>query len=113
MKHIYKFIFLCFFVLSQSIFSQSKEDLEIKKQVLKTEIQNIETLIKKSTNKKRDLLTNVENLKFKINLQKDLISNINTQLNIIVDEKAYLKNKKKPKKNMQKWFLNHISISLA
>ena len=86
MKHIYKFIFLCFFMLSQSIFSQSKEDLEIKKQALKTEIQNIETLIQKSTNKKRNLLTSVENLKFKINLQKDLISNINNQLNIIVDQ---------------------------
>ena len=86
MKHIFKFIFLFFFLFSQSILSQSKEDLEIKKQVLKSEIQNIETLIKKSTNKKRDLLTNVENLKFKINLQKDLISNINTQLNIIVDQ---------------------------
>ena len=86
MKRIYKFIFLCFFMLSQSIFSQSKEDLEIKKQALKTEIQNIETLIQKSTNKKRNLLTSVENLKFKINLQKDLISNINNQLNIIVDQ---------------------------
>ena len=86
MKHIFKFIFLFFFLFSQSILSQSKEDLETKKQVLKTEIQNIETLIKKSTNKKRDLLTNVENLKFKINLQKDLISNINSQLNIIVDQ---------------------------
>jgi len=73
-------------MLSQSIFSQSKEDLEIKKQALKTEIQNIETLIQKSTNKKRNLLTSVENLKFKINLQKDLISNINNQLNIIVDQ---------------------------
>ena len=59
MKHIFKFIFLFFFLFSQSILSQSKEDLETKKQVLKTEIQNIETLIKKSTNKKRDLLTNV------------------------------------------------------
>ncbi len=86
MKHTFKFIFLFFFLFSQSILSQSKEDLETKKQVLKTEIQNIETLIKKSTNKKRDLLTNVENLKFKINLQKDLISNINSQLNIIVDQ---------------------------
>ena len=48
MKHTFKFIFLFFFLFSQSILSQSKEDLEIKKQVLKSEIQNIETLIKRS-----------------------------------------------------------------
>ncbi len=37
-------------------------------------------------NKKRTLLTNLENLKFKIDLQKKLIININTQLNLIVND---------------------------
>ena len=86
MKDIYKILFLCFFLFTQAFFSQSQEDLEIKKQELKTQIKNIEILISKSINKKKDLLINVENLKFKINLQKDLINNINTQLNIIVNE---------------------------
>lgn len=86
MKDIYKILFLCFFLFTQAFFSQSQEDLEIKKQELKTQIKNIEILISKSINKKKDLLINAENLKFKINLQKDLINNINTQLNIIVNE---------------------------
>ena len=86
MKDIYKILFLCFFLFTQAFFSQSQEDLEIKKQELKTQIKNIEILISKSINKKKDLLINAENLKFKINLQKDLISNINSQLNIIVDQ---------------------------
>ncbi len=86
MKYIYKFLFFCVFLFSQSLFPQSKQDLEMQKQELTTEIKKIEKLINQSKNRKRDLLINAENLKFKINLQNDLISNINSQLNIIVNE---------------------------
>jgi len=86
MKYIYKFLFFCVFLFSQSLFPQSKQDLEMQKQELTTEIKKIEELINQSKNRKKDLLINAENLKFKINLQNDLISNINSQLNIIVNE---------------------------
>ena len=68
------------------LFAQSKETLERKRQELTSDIKQIEKLIDNSLNKKRALVTNLENLKFKIDLQKKLIMNINNQLNIIVDE---------------------------
>ena len=68
------------------LFAQSKEALERKRQELTSDIKQIEKLIDNSLNKKRTLLTNLENLKFKIDLQKKLIMNINNQLNIIADE---------------------------
>lgn len=68
------------------LFAQSKEALERKRQELTSDIKQIEKLIDNSLNKKRTLVTNLENLKFKIDLQKKLIINTNNQLNIIVDE---------------------------
>ena len=68
------------------LFAQSKEALERKREELTSDIKQIEKLIDNSLNKKKALLTNVENLKFKIDLQKKLIMNINNQLNIIVNE---------------------------
>ncbi len=75
-----------FFIFNQSIFSQTKSDLEQKKQQIAFDIKKIEQLIYKSINKKKELLINVENLTFKIKLQQDLINNINNQLNLIVEE---------------------------
>ncbi len=79
-------LFLLFFLGEGTLFSQSKEDLEEKRKELVSEINQIEKLIDNSLNKKRTLLTNLENLKFKIDLQKKLIININTQLNLIVND---------------------------
>jgi len=79
-------LFLVFFLGEDALFGQSKEDLEEKRKELVSDINQIEKLIDNSINKKRTLLTNLENLKFKIDLQKKLIININTQLNIIVDD---------------------------
>ncbi len=79
-------LFLVFFLGEDALFGQSKEDLEEKRKELVSDINQIEKLIENSINKKRTLLTNLENLKFKIDLQKKLIININTQLNIIVDD---------------------------
>ena len=80
-------ILLLFSLLGDGIlFAQSKEDLERKRKEITSDIKQIEKLIDNSFNKKRALLTNLENLKFKIDLQKKLIMNINNQLNIIIDE---------------------------
>ena len=86
MRYFLALLFCLSFFSNQSLFSQTKSDLEQKKQQLAADIKNIELLIDKSINKKRELLTNVENLRFKIKLQQDLIININNQLNLIVEE---------------------------
>ena len=86
MRYFLALLFCLSFFSNQLVFSQTKSDLEQKKQQLAADIKNIEQLIDKSINKKRELLTNVENLRFKIKLQQDLIININNQLNLIVEE---------------------------
>ena len=57
-------LFLLFFLGEGTLFSQSKEDLEEKRKELVSEINQIEKLIDNSLNKKRTLLTNLENLYF-------------------------------------------------
>ncbi|HIG89593.1 MAG TPA: peptidase M23 [Flavobacteriaceae bacterium] len=86
MRFVLTILFLFSLLGDGMLFAQSKETLESKRQELTSEIKQIEKLIDNSLNKKRTLVTNLENLKFKIDLQKKLIININNQLNIIVDE---------------------------
>ena len=85
-RYFLALLLFLFFIFNQSIFSQTKSDLEQKKQQIAFDIKKIEQLIYKSINKKKELLINVENLTFKIKLQQDLINNINNQLNLIVEE---------------------------
>ena len=86
MRVILTILFLFSLLGDGILFAQSKEDLERKRKEITSDIKQIEKLIDNSFNKKRALLTNLENLKFKIDLQKKLIMNINNQLNIIIDE---------------------------
>ena len=86
MRFVLTILFLFSLLGDGMLFAQSKETLERKRQELTSDIKQIEKLIDNSLNKKRTLVTNLENLKFKIDLQKKLIMNINNQLNIIVDE---------------------------
>jgi septal ring factor EnvC (AmiA/AmiB activator) len=86
MRFVLTILFLFSLLGDGILFAQSKEDLERKRQEITSDINQIEKLIDNSLNKKRALLTNLENLKFKIDLQKKLIMNINNQLNIIIDE---------------------------
>ena len=86
MRFVLTILFLFALLGDGMLFAQSKEALERKREELTSDIKQIEKLIDNSLNKKKALLTNVENLKFKIDLQKKLIMNINNQLNIIVNE---------------------------
>ncbi|SVA00169.1 uncharacterized protein METZ01_LOCUS53023, partial [marine metagenome] len=86
MRFVLTILFLFSLLGDGMLFAQSKEALERKRQELTSDIKQIEKLIDNSLNKKRTLVTNLENLKFKIDLQKKLIINTNNQLNIIVDE---------------------------
>ena len=80
-------ILLFFLILAATdIRSQSKQDLEKQKKEIQTEIKVIELKLSNSSKKKGLIISNAEDLNYKIKLQQSLISNINNQLNLILNE---------------------------
>ena len=120
MRFVLTILFLFSLLGDGVLFAQSKEALERKREELTSDIKQIEKLIDNSLNKKRALLTNVENLKFKIDLQKKLIMNINNQLNIIVNEvesntielNQLLKKQKKVKEDYASMAVSYTHLTL-
>ena len=66
--------------------SQSKQALEKQKKEIQNEIKVIEIKLSNSSKKKGLIISNAEDLNYKIKLQQNLISNINNQLNLILNE---------------------------
>ena len=66
--------------------SQSKQALEKQKKEIQNEIKVIELKLSNSSKKKGLIISNAEDLNYKIKLQQNLISNINNQLNLILNE---------------------------
>ena len=66
--------------------SQSKQTLEKQKKEIQNEIKVIELKLSNSSKKKGLIISNAEDLNYKIKLQQNLISNINNQLNLILNE---------------------------
>ena len=66
--------------------SQSKQDFEKQKKEIQNEIKVIELKLSNSSKKKGLIISNAEDLNYKIKLQQSLISNINNQLNLILNE---------------------------
>ena len=66
--------------------SQSKQALEKQKKEIQNEIKVIELKLSNSSKKKGLIISNAEDLNYKIKLQQSLISNINNQLNLILNE---------------------------
>ena len=66
--------------------SQSKQALEKQKKEIQNEIKVIELKLSNSSKKKGLIISNAEDLSYKIKLQQNLISNINNQLNLILNE---------------------------
>ena len=66
--------------------SQSKQALEKQKKEIQNEIKVIELKFSNSSKKKGLIISNAEDLNYKIKLQQNLISNINNQLNLILNE---------------------------
>ena len=80
-------IILFFLLLTATdIRSQSKQDLEKQKKEIQNEIKVIELKLSNSSKKKGLIISNAEDLNYKIKLQQSLISNINNQLNLILNE---------------------------
>ena len=66
--------------------SQSQQALEKQKKEIQNEIKVIELKLSNSSKKKGLIISNAEDLNYKIKLQQNLISNINNQLNLILNE---------------------------
>ena len=80
-------LLLCFFLfIVTDLRSQSKKLLEKQKIEIQNEIKVIEQKLSNSSKKKGVIIANAEDLNYKIKLQQNLISNINNQLNLILNE---------------------------
>lgn len=80
-------IILLFIVLtSSSLSSQTKQDLENQKKQIQQDIKKIELKLKANSKQKKLIVSNAEDINYKIKLQQNLINNINSQLNLILRE---------------------------
>ena len=80
-------LLLCFFLfIVTDLRSQTKKLLEKQKIEIQNEIKVIEQKLSNSSKKKGVIISNAEDLNYKIKLQQNLISNINNQLNLILNE---------------------------
>ena len=80
-------LLLCFFLfIVTDLRSQSKKLLEKQKIEIQNEIKVIEQKLSNSSKRKGVIISNAEDLNYKIKLQQNLISNINNQLNLILNE---------------------------
>ena len=86
MNIISKILVLIVFLSTLNSISQTKQELENKKNQIKKEIKNIELKLSENRKNKDVVISDIEDIKFKIDLQEELILNINTQLNLILDE---------------------------
>jgi len=81
-----RIILLLIVLLSSSLSSQTKQDLENQKKQIQEDIKKIELKLKTNSKQKKLIVSNAEDINYKIKLQQNLINNINSQLNLILSE---------------------------
>ena len=81
-----RIILLLIVLISSSVSSQTKQDLENQKKQIQEDIKKIELKLKTSSKQKKLIVSNAEDINYKIKLQQNLINNINSQLNLILRE---------------------------
>ena len=81
-----RIILLLIVLISSSLSSQTKQDLENQKKQIQEDIRKIELKLKTNSKQKKLIVSNAEDINYKIKLQQNLISNINSQLNLILRE---------------------------
>ena len=79
-------ILLVIVLISSSLSSQTKQDLENQKKQIQEDIKKIELKLKTNSKQKKLIVSNAEDINYKIKLQQNLINNINSQLNLILRE---------------------------
>ena len=81
-----RIILLLIVLISSSVSSQTKQDLENQKKQIQKDIKKIELKLKTNSKQKKLIVSNAEDINYKIKLQQNLINNINSQLNLILRE---------------------------
>ena len=81
-----RIILLLIVLTSSSLSSQTKQDLENQKKQIQEDIKKIELKLKTNSKEKKLIVSNAEDINYKIKLQQNLINNINSQLNLILRE---------------------------
>ena len=81
-----RIILLLIVLTSSSLSSQTKQDLENQKKQIQQDIKKIELKLKTNSKQKKLIVSNAEDINYKIKLQENLINNINSQLNLILRE---------------------------
>ena len=79
-------LFIIISAVSLDFCAQTKSALEQQKKEIQKEIKMIELKLSDKSSEKDLIISNAEDMNYKIDLQKNLISNINSQLNIILEE---------------------------
>ena len=81
-----RIILLLIVLISSGVSSQTKQDLENQKKQIQEDIKKIELKLKTNSKQKKLIVSNAEDINYKIKLQQNLINNINSQLNLILRE---------------------------
>ena len=81
-----RIILLVIVLISPNLSSQTKQDLENQKKQIQDDIKKIELKITTNSKQKKLIVSNAEDINYKIKLQQNLINNINNQLNLILTE---------------------------
>lgn len=81
-------LIVCFMLLSSVVWSQSrkKQELEDRRQALRSEIAQINKLLFENKGKQKSQLSLIEDLNYKINVQSNLIAVTNEQANLLTRE---------------------------
>tara|TARA_B100001939_G_scaffold259520_1_gene226548 strand:- start:3579 stop:4772 length:1194 start_codon:yes stop_codon:yes gene_type:complete len=105
-------LFIIILTVSSDFCAQTKSALEKQKKEIQKEIKMIELKLSNKSSEKDLIISNAEDINYKINLQKNLISNINTQLNIILEGIDTNENKLSNLKIREKKLKDELSKSL-
>ena len=84
--NFFRLLLFFFLFIVTDLRSQSKKLLEKQKIEIQNEIKVIEQKLSNSSKRKGVIISNAEDLNYKIKLQQNLIGNINNQLNLILIE---------------------------
>jgi len=88
-KNTYKpFLIVALFLCTSFVFSQSKkqQELEGRRQELRREIQQINSLLSKNKSQQKSQLTLIEDLNYKVSVRRNLIKITNQQANLLTRE---------------------------
>tara|TARA_B000000441_G_C21745557_1_gene357422 strand:- start:1181 stop:2371 length:1191 start_codon:yes stop_codon:yes gene_type:complete len=84
--NVSRIILLVILIIFFDANSQTKQDLEKQKSQILNDIKKIELKLAENSNQKKLIIFNAEDINYKIKLQQNLINNINSQLNLIINE---------------------------